>query len=72
MHNPPEYPAVAKKLSIHGTVQLTLKVSADGMVKDVSVTGGNPVLVDASVKAVRQWRYEATGKESQEPVKFVF
>lgn len=68
----PEYPAIARKLSIHGTVQLTVKVGADGAVREVAVNGGNPVLVDASLKAVRRWRYEATGRESVELVKFVF
>ena len=68
----PEYPDVAKRLSIRGAVQLRVTVSADGNVKSVEPRGGNPVLVEAAMKAVRKWRFEPTGKETVEPVKFNF
>ena len=68
----PEYPEVARKLAIRGVVQLWVKVTGDGAVKQVESTGGNPVLVDAAMNAVKKWRYEATGKETVEPVKITF
>src|SRR5215813_13139826 len=60
----PEYPAVLKEHRIHGTVRLNVIVKADGSVKDVVVLGGNPALVEASVKAVKQWRYAAMDRET--------
>jgi TonB family protein len=68
----PEYPEVARRLAIHGIVQLKVKVSGEGTVRSVEVVGGNPVLVQSAVDAVKKWRYEATGKESLEPVRFAF
>jgi len=56
----PEYPVLAHKLSIHGTV------------REVNVVGGNPILVDTCVNTVKKWRYEPTGKESLEPVRISF
>ncbi len=68
----PEYPELARRLSIHGVVQLWVKVTADGTVRDISVVGGNPILVDTCVNTVKKWRYEPTGKETLEPVRFSF
>jgi TonB family protein len=58
----PAYPELARKLHITGRVRLQVEVAADGKVKSVVVTGGNPVLADAAEKAVAKWRY-APGEE---------
>lgn len=68
----PEYPEVARRMMIRGVVQLKVKVSGEGSVRSVEVVGGNPVLVEAAVSAVKKWRYEATGKDSLEAVKVSF
>jgi hypothetical protein len=34
--------------------------------------GGNPILVDALMKAVKQWRYEPADRTSVIEVKFEF
>ena len=68
----PEYPEVAKRMVIRGAVQLRVKVSPDGDVRGIEPTGSNPVLVEAAMKAVRKWRYEPMGKETVEPVRFIF
>lgn len=69
---PPEYPELARRMNIHGAVQLELTVGRDGAVKDVRIIGGHPMLTDAMVKAVKNWRYEPAPKESLVVVKFVF
>jgi TonB family protein len=51
---PPEYPDLAKRLGIKGIVRVELKVAPDGSVKDVKELGGNPVLVEALVRAVNE------------------
>ncbi len=68
----PEYPEVARRLNIRGMVQVEASVRRDGTVKEVRVIGGHPLLADALVKAVREWRYEPAAKDSQVVVKFVF
>lgn len=68
----PEYPDVARRMAIKGTVQLKVRVSGEGAVKGIDVVGGNPVLVEAAISAVKQWRYESTGKDSVELAKITF
>ena len=58
-----QYPSVLKRRGIGGTVKLRVLVNANGTVKDVQVLGGNPILSDCSVKAVKQWVFVASDKE---------
>ena len=51
---------------------MELLVTADGRVKDVKVLGGNPVLVQAAVAAVKKWKYEPASEESTIVVKIDF
>lgn len=68
----PEYPAIAEKMKILGTVQVQAIVRADGTVKEVHVIGGHPVLAEAAVQAVMRWRFEAGPKETTESLKINF
>lgn len=52
-----EYPAVLKQRNIGGVVKLRVTVRADGTVKEAEATGGNPILAESAVKAVRQWLF---------------
>ena len=70
--SPPEYPAIAEKMKLTGTVQVQAQVMADGTVKEVTVLGGHPLLADALVRAVKQWKYQPARKETMEVVKFSF
>jgi TonB family protein len=54
---PPQYPPIAKAAKITGVVRLHVTIGTDGSVKEVSVIWGNPILAQAAVDAVRQWRY---------------
>jgi TonB family protein len=67
-----QYPDVARRMAIKGTVQLKVKVSREGAVKSVDIVGGNPVLVEAAITAVKQWHYESAAKETVELVKLNF
>src|SRR6266516_3167757 len=53
----PPYPAVAKKMSLGGTVKIIAVVAPDGSVKKVELVGGSPLLVDAAQSAIAQWKY---------------
>lgn len=68
----PEYPDLAARMNLSGTVQVQALVKPDGTVKEVRVLGGHPVLADALVRAVRQWKFQPAPKETREIVKFNF
>ncbi len=53
----PVYPPDLKRASIGGTVRLDIVVSPKGHVDYVQVAGGNPILVEAATRAVKQWKY---------------
>jgi protein TonB len=54
----PEYPIGAKAKHIQGHVVMDVQVLNDGGVGNVDVVSGNPVLAEAAVNAVRQWKYQ--------------
>jgi TonB family protein len=53
----PKYPEDLRRLQIGGTVRLKVIISPRGSVESVEVLGGNPILADAAIKAVKQWVY---------------
>jgi protein TonB len=54
----PEYPEIAQRAQIEGTVILEATVDDTGVVRDARVLRSRGVLDDAAVRAVEQWRYE--------------
>jgi periplasmic protein TonB len=54
----PQYPPEAGRARIEGTVVLMAVIGTDGSVKDVRVENGLPILAQAAIDAVRQWRYK--------------
>ena len=67
----PVYPEIAKRMSVSGSVRLEVEVSPSGSVKSVKPLGGHPLLVQAAVDAVKQWKYD-TGGESTVQVEIKF
>jgi protein TonB len=55
---PPKYPSEAGQARIEGTVVLVAVIGRDGSVQDVRVESGLPMLAQAAVNAVKQWRYK--------------
>ena len=68
----PMYPELARKMHISGTVKLQIVVSKDGTVKSTKVIGGPPLLIDASVDAVKRWKFEEAKDETTQPVEFKY
>jgi TonB family protein len=68
----PLYPELARKMNLTGVVKLELIVAANGTVKDTKVIGGNPILVNAAVDAVKKWRFEPAAAESAGIIEFKF
>jgi len=54
----PEYPAQARVQNIQGPVVLDVQIGGSGEVANVDVVSGDPLLADAAVQAVKQWRYK--------------
>jgi TonB family protein len=68
----PRYPALASQMKISGKVKIEATISADGRVVDTRVVGGSPILVNAALDALKQWRFEPASKESTETFEFEF
>jgi TonB family protein len=64
----PSYPQTLKNLHIEGLVRLKATVLPNGSVGDIQVLGGNPILVENAVKAVKGWKYVAAPSQTEEPV----
>jgi TonB family protein len=56
----PVYPEPARQAQVQGTVILEVEVSKEGAVDTVKVISGHPLLIQAAVDAVKQWRYRPT------------
>jgi TonB family protein len=68
----PLYPELARRMRIGGTVKLQLVIAKDGTVKSTKVIGGPPLLIDASVDAVKRWKFEEAKDETTQPVEFKY
>jgi periplasmic protein TonB len=55
---PPQYPPEAGRARLEGAVVLMAVIGQDGSVKDVRVESGLPILAQAAIDAVKQWRYK--------------
>jgi protein TonB len=56
----PLYPPLARQTRISGTVRLHAIIGKNGGVEQLEVISGHPLLVQAALDAVKQWRYQAT------------
>jgi periplasmic protein TonB len=56
----PIYPPLARQTRISGIVRLHAIISKDGAIKELEVVSGHPLLQQAALDAVRQWRYQPT------------
>ena len=56
----PVYPPLAKAARVQGTVQFEATIGADGSIRNLRLTGGPPLLVQAAMQAVQQWAYKPT------------
>ncbi len=56
----PVYPRLAIIARISGTVRLTGIIGKDGLIQQLQVIDGPPLLVQAALDAVRQWVYRPT------------
>ena len=68
----PQYPDLARKMNLAGTVKIQVVVAPNGTVKEARVMGGHPVLVNAALDAAKKWRFEPAAGESSGIIDFKF
>jgi TonB family protein len=68
----PVYPELAKRMNVKGIVKLEVVVRPNGTVRSTKVVGGNPVLIDSAIDAVRKWKFEAASGETTGVVDVLF
>lgn len=68
----PKYPEYLRDHEIGGSVRLNVVVTPNGNVKKVTPIGGNPILLDAAMEAVKQWKYAPSENTDSFEVKLEF
>lgn len=56
----PSYPALARQTHLEGVVVIDAILDENGNVVEMKVLSGHPLLLDAAVRAVKQWKYRPT------------
>jgi TonB family protein len=68
----PSYPELAKRMSVTGKVKIEVIIAPDGHVKSTKAIGGHPLLVQACLDAVKEWKFLPAPEESTQIVEFEF
>jgi protein TonB len=56
----PLYPPLAKSTRVQGTVEFTATISKEGIIENLRLVRGHPLLVNAARDAILQWKYRPT------------
>jgi protein TonB len=56
----PVYPPLARQARVQGVVVLEAVISKEGSIESLVVVSGHPLLNQAAVDAVKQWKYRPT------------
>ncbi|MFZ0807124.1 MAG: energy transducer TonB [Candidatus Sulfotelmatobacter sp.] len=54
----PSYPALARAARVQGEVLLSAVIDTNGMIQNLQLISGHPMLVPSAIAAVKQWRYK--------------
>jgi TonB family protein len=68
----PEYPPIAERMQLHGTVKLKIWIQPNGTVRRLEYIGGHPLLAESALKAVKAWHYQPAARESTTVVELKF
>lgn len=61
----PKYPSTLERLYIGGVVRLQVNIAANGTVESAQLLGGNPILGQSAIAAVKQWKYAPAKTKTQ-------
>lgn len=68
----PGIPALAKQMLLSGVVKVNIVIGADGLVKNVQVLGGHPILVREVEETLKKWKYAPASTETKAQLEFKF
>ncbi len=68
----PDYPETLKRMYIGRVVRVEVVVTPNGTVESAQVLGGNPILGQSAIKAVKRWKYAPATAKEKLVVKFDF
>jgi len=73
----PVYPREARLAGIQGQVKLLLVIGLHNEVAELHAVSGNPLLVEAAMTAMRQWKFSFGGyvggpRETEVPITYIF
>jgi TonB family protein len=68
----PDYPELLRHAQVGGVCRLKATVLPNGTVSGVEILGGNPILAESAVAAVRKWKYVPAPNETTEDVSLTF
>jgi TonB family protein len=54
----PGYPLLARQMKVQGSVILQALIGRDGLIQDLRVLSGPPILASAAEEAVKQWHFK--------------
>ncbi len=54
----PDYPMLARQMKVQGSVILMAMIGRDGLIQDLRVLSGPPILSGAAREAVKQWHFK--------------
>ena len=69
---PPQYPVLAQRARVNGTVKVEVKIDPLGRVSSVAETTGHNLLREAAIEAARQWRFDAAPSDAIRTVPLTF
>ena len=68
----PDYPPVLRMRQIGGTVRLQVTITPKGTVESAKLLGGNPILGESAVAAVKKWKYASAETATTSTVSLEF
>ena len=54
----PDYPMLARQMKVQGSVILQALIGRSGLIQDLRVVSGPPILASAAQEAVKQWHFK--------------
>jgi len=71
-HPEPQYPEVARRLMLSGSVKVQVIISPDGKIKETKIIGGHPIFVHTVEETLKDWKYTPAAAETTATLEFAF
>jgi TonB family protein len=68
----PDYPETLRRIYVGGIVRLEVTISANGSVQNSTLLGGNPILGQSAMAAVKKWKYLPASSRTVTQIRFTF